>query len=809
MSTAFLSATPAGDALDLRVSVEVAWGADLVDIDGSGWTWDDITEYVLMSEGAGAVAATGGADTVGSAIFITLGRPDFSTETQTANMVCELDNRDGRFSEDGMSPYWPNVRRGTPVRVRVSPDGGSTWYLRFQGAADGFTPQWDPETGRWATVTLSASGPLRRLNQGTLPAKSVYASEIPRRINLGYPGLIAYWPCEGGDGFRPNPPAYPEGGHPALILDDAYTPKAANVPSTEAFPMSGPLQSHMKMFAGYVSAGGEPIPPHTATGTYQVRFMFATPKALPVWATKNNDDTYSEHEGEHWQPLFHLRTTNSTVPAWSLQFNDLGWFRVVGLDDSDNIIRTDDPPYEWGDMNGTPFYCSVTFVNSGSSLNVTLRTVDATGNASQGTFSFSNSNLGTCDGLDMVGPDCSGRYAGEGTGTENTLVAHVSLHNSGSAQINNSNVVNLFLGLPGETTHERLVRLCDRHRIYVDLIDSSVGVNSSITDRMGPQYYDTLANLLRECERTGQGVLYDGLGPGLTYITKQKRWENANGPAALVLDAAQGHLVEPFAPVDDDALTFNHCDVTLRNGASVTYIKADGQLGADAIGDYATAITVNPYTDTEMIRYAEWMVGAGMQEGYRYPSVSFALEAHPELIEDWLQVTPQSRIDVENITAIRRQHSPEAIKLMVEGWQEEISAYTWRVSVNASPAKPWNVIRAAASTGSTGDGICHLDTVSSQLASNAAAGATTITVRTNSGPRWVTPGDSGAGGADNFPFDISVGGCKVTVTNISGTSTSGQTFTLAAPGLPRAMTGSATPGQGTPVKVWDPPVLGF
>jgi hypothetical protein len=44
----------------------------------------------------------------------------------------------------------------------------------FLGYADGFTPSWDVLTGELPVVTLSASGTLRRLAQGSAPIQSAY-----------------------------------------------------------------------------------------------------------------------------------------------------------------------------------------------------------------------------------------------------------------------------------------------------------------------------------------------------------------------------------------------------------------------------------------------------------------------------------------------------------------------------------------------------------------------------------------------------------------------------------------------------------
>src|SRR5690606_18737122 len=196
VSEPFLTTAPAGEDLDPRVAVEIAWGADLADADGSGWTWTDITGDVVMGDadmgGASGMGGMGGmGGMAGAGITITVGRADYVSETQPAELTCTLDNRDSAYSLGSSSPNYPNVRRGTPVRVRVSIDGGSTWKTRFQGQVTGFTPQWDPETGRWATVTLSASGPLRRITQHTQPiASAMYTG------TMSDPTVRAYWPLE-------------------------------------------------------------------------------------------------------------------------------------------------------------------------------------------------------------------------------------------------------------------------------------------------------------------------------------------------------------------------------------------------------------------------------------------------------------------------------------------------------------------------------------------------------------------------------------------------------------------------------------
>lgn len=758
------------------VAVEVAWGADLTDLDGSGWSWMDITTSVVFD----------GDGDEGSAVRIQIGRPDESQETQACEMTCRLDNRSGAYSTDGMSTNWPNVRRGTPVRVRVSTNGGSSWSLRFQGSAVGFSPEWDEETGRWATVVLTASGPLRRLNQGTLAARSAMYMGT-----MADPSVLHYWPCEDEYGSTFVAPAIGEGNGTFQIYDlntgGQIPGRAGEFAGNSTIPSSAPLV--------VLADGGDltlDIPGNITASAVTVSAFYSGIMQITPWDGTTQNPIRGQDQvgalcsiytagaaaGKVWD-VYYSGGTNLRLSVYPATLHTYGVNTIINRNLNFHLVHEVD--YE----------VALRLSQSGTTTNYELwvRPLDnIVGWAATGTLA-NNSN----------GCDVSGIQLGAFSDTPGLAVGHCVVRNTSVADDYDFAWSSAHAG---EATLDRFERLCLENGIHSVVLDSSFTVNSSITDTMGPQYYDTLTALLREIESTGQGLLYDGLGPGLTYVTKEYREAAAAASAALTLDAASGHLMEPFAPVDDDQKTINHATVNRHNGTTRHYADRSGSLGADKIGEFATSITPNPISDDNLIRYAEWLVSAGTYEGYRYPSVSFALETNNSLIPSWLACTPQSRIDVTNAAAVRRGHSNNTVRLLLEGWQETISAFTWRVTANTSPAEPWNVVRLASPTGSTGDDICHMDTDSSQLNTSVALGATSISVRTNSGPLWVTS----AADADSFPFDISLGGARVTVTAISGAS-SPQTFTVSA--LPRAFTGSTTPGAGAPIKVWNPPVLGL
>jgi len=101
---------------------------------------------------------------------------------------------------------------------------------------------------------------------------------------------------------------------------------------------------------------------------------------------------------------------------------------------------------------------------------------------------------------------------------------------------------------------------------------------------------------------------------------------------------------------------------------------------------------------------------------------------------------------------------------LLEGYDETLSLFNWEVGFNGSPALPWEVgVRNDATRGKR-------DTAGSQLASGITTTATSLSVATTLGPLWSdVDADDG--------FDINIGGERMTVTDISGT-TSPQTFTV-------------------------------
>jgi Carbohydrate binding domain len=110
---------------------------------------------------------------------------------------------------------------------------------------------------------------------------------------------------------------------------------------------------------------------------------------------------------------------------------------------------------------------------------------------------------------------------------------------------------------------------------------------------------------------------------------------------------------------------------------------------------------------------------------------------------------------------------PDDVAQLAQGFTEALTPVTWGIEVNCVPASPYQISLYQSATGSS---VHKYASAGSELASGVTSSATTLSVATTIKPVWT---------ADNAEdgFDVMVGGERMTVTDISGTS-SPQTFTV-------------------------------
>src|SRR5215510_6584531 len=305
---------------------------------------------------------------------------------------------------------------------------------------------------------------------------------------------------------------------------------------------------------------------------------------------------------------------------------------------------------------------------------------------------------------------------------------------------------NAAIGWAGDTAVQRMNRLCSEQDITFRVIGAA-----ATSAKMGVQKAATLPELLYEAEDVDGGILYDMPDNlGLIYRTRESLY---NQPPNVVLDGLQSQFANPLAPVKDDARIRNDITVTREGGSSAQVID---QASIDKSGRYDEAVTLNLYLDTQVADAAGWRLHVGTWPGMRFPEAATNLGVAPEVIDSWLTVDPGARVELTNLPP---QHPTEGVELMVEGWQEPIDPENWFPRMNCSPAGVWDVAELS------GDWVppeylLRLDTDGSVVAVAIDDNDTTMFVAVTDGPYWT---------ADNAetPFDIQVGGERMTVTDIA------------------------------------------
>ncbi|GAA2543631.1 hypothetical protein [Pseudonocardia hydrocarbonoxydans] len=723
---------PAALGPDARLAVEIAWGADLM-ADPATWTWTDITGDVRQDPG----------------ISTTLGRGDEASTSQPAATTLTLDNTGARYSLGPQSPNYPNVRRNTPVRVRIDPGDGA-YRVVFQGGAVGFTPSWNL-AGTDATVTLEAAGTLRRLLQGNTPVISPI-----RRALLERSDVVAYWPCEDGPEATVLASGL-AGGNPMTYSG------APDLASSDAFLASAPLP----LLKGSTFTGS--VPNHPGSGAVQVRALVEFPTTAQATAGVLVPllRVYTTGTAARWDLYYEISPTSGNGLISGTVYDRFGTVLAdtVGVGYNLNI-----PPLarRW----------SLEMVQSGGNINWRFSTITADSAAAGYTNGpvVTGATVGTVVAV-QINPDGI---------LDDVTVGHISVQNAQTSLFDDLAELNAYIG---EVTFVRYRRVCAENGIPELVLGDSTSFNQP-TDRMGPQTVAPVLALLRETESVDQGVLFDGVSAGLRFHSRRYI---ENRAVVLTVSAGDARLASPFGPTDDDQRTRNRVEAKRAGGSSVVLEDATGPLGVQTIGLYDDSIDVNVQGDEALPLYAGWLLAKGTVEGYRYPTLTVDLLATPDLAAAWLALLPGDRIDVTGLDQVLPGHPEGTLSLLVEGISNEITATTWTGTARCSPYDTWRVGVVATDTGDTGAYVARADTDGCVLAAAAPAGSTSISITTTSGPLWTTT-------ADDMPYDLEIAGRRVTVTACSD-PTSPQTMTIAP--SPTALP------TGAPVRLWQPARAGL
>lgn len=712
------------------LTVEVAWGAALTDATGAGWTWTDITADVRTDSG----------------ITIQNGRQDEQSVSAPASCKVVLSNPAGRYLT-GPGPNYPYVRRNVPVRVRLNS------AVLFQGYATSWTPTFDLG-GDNPTVALTANGVLRRLGQGTGTPRSPMARYLSRRSDL-----VEWWPLEdpaesviglsalpGGTGMT-----YMPGSTSAAKVtssDEAPSGADRSVTLVQGAGLSGAIRqtSGAAWAVGFsvwldqtVTADRSlRIDMAGTIGAYLIVTLFSNSVGVVGW--RINAYSSAIPGGEVWNGPQLVTDRDWTT----------GQGRWVHF-----VLSTDGTNLYMGALPDPIDAARPTYSQNYTPVRLTVPITKPT-----------RVEVDSIDGSDME-----------------VRFSHIFVTNtytSAGVASNPSPQAGYF----GELASARVQRLCAEENLAVTVMG---GTSTSGSLPMGAQPTASVLECLREAEGVEQGVLYDGLGPGLTWVPKRE----LESPTIDITMAAT-QVVEPFGPVDDDQRLRNTITASRPQGAEITYQDVTGPAGTNTVGIYADSVEVNAQSDGDARDYAAWSVYLGTQVGYRWPSVGVDYRAVPTLlanIADLLE--PGNRLTVTGPAAVLPGVQAEDLLLHIEGVKLTITPGTWRSELACSQAAPWNVAVIPAQTGYTGTDAARAASDGTTVTSARTPGQTSLPISTPAGPVWTTT-------ADDYPLLLNVGGYKVRATACSGTGTA-QTMTV------DALTVSIP--SGSAVDLWNQPVL--
>lgn len=686
------------------------------------WTWTNVSLYAL-----GAVA-------------ITAGRADAASQTAPTRCTFRLRNTDGRFTPRlPTSPLYPNVRRQTPVRISLNP--GTGYVQRFQGYVDEIVLSWPGGNSEYAEIVVAASGSLRRLGQGTSPPRSVLNRFVTKNIPKVLIGPVAagYWPIEDSGISVSAASGLPSG-----------PPLTGTAPGFSA--VDGPKGSaRLPEFAGGAVDLSAPLPVHGPTSAWTLQFWaLAKPSPTPDIA-------------DVFYPV-QFNTDSTSVPNWYIDFQYAApQISVVALGTALGLI----PSIQAFDGNWHHYRILAT-ASGGTNITLTL-VIDGVTAATQTVGGFPA-------GVGAI-TDVSVKPGQLVNGGGSLAMGHLSIHDANDGYLSTYSAG--LTAYDGEDAAARITRLCAEEGVPITVTGTS-------TTTMGAQRADTFLNLVRDSEIADIGILYDGGGPGLSYLTRSARCQM---PVSMALDCVRQQVKLPFSPTEDDQRSRNDWTVSRANGSSA---RSTDPAHIATNGLYDDSVTLNIASDNDLINQAAWRVHQGTAEEMRVPGLSLQLIDRPELWAAWLATTLGERATAANLPA---QYPPGLLDMIVEGYTETWDSSSWRVDLNTSPYRPWEVFQVQDAR------LGRLGTDGSQLHSTITSSATSFTVDITAGQLWTVT-------AADFPLDIEIEGEQITlgspgVAGISGGS-SPQTFataTRSVNGVRKAHNANAV------VKLWKPGVL--
>jgi hypothetical protein len=239
-------------------------------------------------------------------------------------------------------------------------------------------------------------------------------------------------------------------------------------------------------------------------------------------------------------------------------------------------------------------------------------------------------------------------------------------------------------GWVNEPAHLRAPRQCREARIPFRRVGGT-----PVPTPLGVQQEGTSVDLLSATVDAESGALLYDDAFGYAMLPRSERY---NTPVALTIDMATYQRTGDTQPTEVLQPQLDLRSPTVwtveRTGGSQAVWAADATYRARR-GNVAAKATLDLPQDADTMPHARWRVHLVEDAaGAQYPGAGVDLTANPNLIDQWLQVRPGSRVQRTNQPTIA---GVGTIDQVVEGMSETIGRRSWTAAVDAGPYAPWRV----------------------------------------------------------------------------------------------------------------------
>ena len=533
---------------------------------------------------------------------------------------------------------------------------------------------------------------------------NVLQSALRRRIPAYNP--VAYWPMEDGTNAEDFASAVTNG----QVLH--YSGFTLATDSTLAGSNPLPTVSTDSRMNGDVNGG--------SSSEWHIECVFNIPSAVG-----------SEHTVIRWW-------TSGTAAYWEINVTATQAHARI-YDHEQTLLATLSitlPSTAFGDWNR--FQCFAT--QDGADIDFTIRLI----NVDTSSVSNSNTLAGRTQGRITA---VTGPKAGYGSGLDSMTIGHIGVFDDADTLAYNF----ADHGFSGETAAFRMERMADEADIPVIL--------HSITDEtelVGGELFSTALANLQDAAHVDHGILHEDREFQSLKFRDLETLLNQEPSATFTYPT---HLADAPQDEPDDQQVENLVTVNRRDGSSATAELTTGELSTqqppNGVGVYAQSYELNLDTDDRNKHHAGWLLHFGTNTDSRYPRVSFDIAARVALLETVTLLDTGIPFRITNPGDVPEKLPPGDIDLLVQGYSEELYQYAWTIVANCTPYSPYRVAVADDTDADSG----RADTSGSELVANVTSTATSMVVGTTAGEVW-TRDDT------EFPFDVIMGGERMTLTDI-------------------------------------------